>query len=280
MGLVRRTSSKKNLLRASTTNMRGTDMQTFQIFLVDPSQLLREGLRKLLDDPSFAVTGEAATVAEALTKITPDNTPDLMLVDYSADDKQRLEEIKSLRQRMPKMRVVVLTDVLSSVSLAQCFDAGADGYLVKNISSAALKQSLRLVMIGEKVFPTNLASLLVNGKVEARPAPVNDAGMAGLSEREIQILQCLLNGYPNKVIAHHLDITESTVKVHLKGILRKIRATNRTQAAIWALNRGLGAAVTNTSGNRPGVSVAFTAARSAEERTEAGAAGNGARSAR
>jgi two-component system nitrate/nitrite response regulator NarL len=228
---------------APTSNQAGQmTMQTFQIFLVDPSQLLREGLRRLLDDPSFTVSGEAGTLSEALGRITQDGTPDLLLLDYMAEDKQRLEEIRSLRQRLPKMRVVVLTDALSSTTLAQCFDAGADGYLVKNISSIALKQSLRLVMIGEKVFPTNLASLLVNGKVEARPAPIGESGMAGLSEREIQILQCLLNGYPNKVIAHHLDITESTVKVHLKGILRKIRATNRTQAAIWALNRGLGAA--------------------------------------
>jgi two-component system, NarL family, nitrate/nitrite response regulator NarL len=241
-------------------------MQTFKIFLVDPSQLLREGLRRLLDDPAFAVGGESATLAEALGKIAADEAPDLLLLDYSADDKQRLEDIRALRQRCPQMRVVVLTDVLSSVSLAQCFDAGADGYLVKNISSVALKQSLRLVMIGEKVFPTNLASLLVNGKVEARPHAINDAGMAGLSEREIQILQCLLNGYPNKVIAHHLDITESTVKVHLKGILRKIRATNRTQAAIWALNRGLGASAPTPTNNRGAASATLSAAKAAEER--------------
>jgi len=251
---------------------RGTNMQTFQIFLVDPSQLLREGLRRLLDDPSFSVSGEAATLGEALGKITQDGTPDLLLLDYTADDKQRLEEIRTLRQRLPKMRVVVLTDALSSVSLAQCFDAGADGYLVKNISSVALKQSLRLVMIGEKVFPTNLASLLVNGKVEARPAPIGEGGMAGLSEREIQILQCLLNGYPNKVIAHHLDITESTVKVHLKGILRKIRATNRTQAAIWALNRGLGASAP-AAGSRSGAGAPAAAVAKAAEESAAGPAG-------
>lgn len=248
-------------------------MQTFNIFLVDPSQLLREGLRRLLDDPAFTVGGEAATLAEALNKIDADEAPDLLLVDYSADDRQRLEDIRSLRQRFPQMRFVVLTDVLSSVSLAQCFDAGADGYLVKNISSVALKQSLRLVMIGEKVFPTNLASLLVNGKVESRPHTINDAGMAGLSEREIQILQCLLNGYPNKVIAHHLDITESTVKVHLKGILRKIRATNRTQAAIWALNRGLGAAAPPASTSRSGTSAAVNVAARAVEERDTGAAG-------
>lgn len=241
-------------------------MQPVQIFLVDPSQLLREGLRKLLDDPGFSVCGEAVTLSEALGKITEDGPPDLLLLDYAADDKPRLEEIRSLHQRLPKTRVVVLTDALSSNSLAQCFDAGADGYLVKNISSVALKQSLRLVMIGEKVFPTNLASLLVNGKVEARPTPINEAGMAGLSEREIQILQCLLNGYPNKVIAHHLDITESTVKVHLKGILRKIRATNRTQAAIWALNRGLGAAQPNGTGARTGAGIASQ--RGADDRSD------------
>jgi two-component system nitrate/nitrite response regulator NarL len=252
-------------------------MQTFQIVIVDPSQLLREGLRKLLDDPSFSVVGEAATLSEALGKISQDGPPDLMLLDYSADDKQRLEEIRSLRQRLPKMRVVVLTDALSSVSLAQCFDAGADGYLVKNISSVALKQSLRLVMIGEKVFPTNLASLLVNGKVEARPAPIGEGGMAGLSEREIQILQCLLNGYPNKVIAHHLDITESTVKVHLKGILRKIRATNRTQAAIWALNRGLGAAAPVGGGARAGTNAIAQPVPKADERAESAAAASSQR---
>jgi two-component system nitrate/nitrite response regulator NarL len=250
-------------------------MQTFQIFLVDPSQLLREGLRRLLDDPSFTVCGEAATLNDALGKITQEGTPDLLLLDYTTDDKQRLDEIRALRQRLPKMRVVVLTDALSSTSLAQCFDAGADGYLVKNISSVALKQSLRLVMIGEKVFPTNLASLLVNGKVEARPAPIGDSGMAGLSEREIQILQCLLNGYPNKVIAHHLDITESTVKVHLKGILRKIRATNRTQAAIWALNRGLGAATPAQSSRGAQASV-----KAAEERIDPALAASQGRSMR
>jgi two-component system nitrate/nitrite response regulator NarL len=249
-------------------------MQTFQIFIVDPSQLLREGLRRLLDDPSFSVSGEAATLSDALGKINHEGTPDLLLLDFTADDKQRLEEIRALRQRLPKMRVVVLTDALSSTTLAQCFDAGADGYLVKNISSVALKQSLRLVMIGEKVFPTNLASLLVNGKVEARPTPVGESGMAGLSEREIQILQCLLNGYPNKVIAHHLDITESTVKVHLKGILRKIRATNRTQAAIWALNRGLGASAPTPNG-RAGASSGT--AKAADERIDPAVAAGQAR---
>lgn len=248
-------------------------MQAFQIFLIDPSQLLREGLRKLLDDPGFSVCGEAATLSEAIDKVNPDRMPDLFLVDYSNEDKQRLDEIRSLRQRFPQTKVVVLTDSLSSSSLAHCFDAGADGFLVKNISSMALKQSLHLVMIGEKVFPTNLASLLVNGKVESRPAPINDAGMAGLSEREIQILQCLLNGYPNKVIAHQLDITESTVKVHLKGILRKIRATNRTQAAIWALNRGLGAAPTVAPQRGAGAPITPLQQQKAQENGAEGPAG-------
>jgi CheY-like chemotaxis protein len=76
-------------------------MQTFQIFLVDPSQLLREGLRRLLDDPSFSVCGEAATLSDALGKITQEGTPDLLLLDYTTDDKQRLDEIRALRQRMP-----------------------------------------------------------------------------------------------------------------------------------------------------------------------------------
>jgi len=120
--------------------------------------------------------------------------------------------------------------------LMQVLDAGVDGYLLNNMSSEALIHSLSLVMAGETVFPTELADILRqagNGLSHGIGASVN-----GLTPREIEILQCLIQGDANKVIANRLDITEATVKVHLKALLKKIRASNRTQAAIWAIENG------------------------------------------
>ncbi len=93
--------------------------------------------------------------------------------------------------------------------------------------------------MGEKVFPTHLAQLLVSSRGDELGQDVPPR-RKGLSQREVQILRCLLNGNSNKMIANHLNITEATVKVHLKSLLRKINASNRTQAAIWALNNGIG----------------------------------------
>ncbi len=122
--------------------------------------------------------------------------------------------------------------------------AGAHGYLIKDISVEALLQSLLLVMLGEKVFPTHLATLLVNGMPNTAPASIVTSH--GLTERECQVLRCLVQGDSNKMIANRLNITEATIKVHMKSLLRKINATNRTQAAIWALNNGLGPSVAPT----------------------------------
>jgi two-component system, NarL family, nitrate/nitrite response regulator NarL len=113
-------------------------------------------------------------------------------------------------------------------------NAGADGYLMKDVSPEALLQSLELVMMGEKVFPTNLAAMLF--ELNNASSPVNS--VRGLSPREQEILRALVTGSSNKLIAIKLGITEATVKVHLKTLLRKIDVNNRTQAAIWAMNNG------------------------------------------
>ena len=137
---------------------------------------------------------------------------------------------------LPKSRLVILAGELETKRLKTALEAGIDGYLMSDLSPDALIQSLRLVMLGEKVFPTHLAALLISGQTDnivAMPGTPR-----GLSEREMQILRHLLKGDSNKMIANRLGITEATVKVHLKTVLRKIGAANRTQAAIWALNHG------------------------------------------
>jgi two-component system nitrate/nitrite response regulator NarL len=118
-------------------------------------------------------------------------------------------------------------------ALRDAMNAGANGYLMKDVSPEALIQSLELVIMGEKVFPTNLASMLLD-----MSAITPQHSIRGLSPREQEILQSLVTGASNKLIAIKLGITEATVKVHLKTLLRKIDVNNRTQAAIWAMNNG------------------------------------------
>ncbi len=206
-------------------------------FLVGRNKLFQEGLKSLLSGSLFEVVGEADDVGQVHASLG-DQTPSIVLLDVSAEPEHAADDLIHLRGALPEAKIVVLTESLYSQTLAACLGAGAHGYLIKDISVDALLQSLRLVMLGEKVFPTHLAALLVNGMADT--APARKATSHGLSEREGQVLQCLVQGDSNKMIANRLHITEATIKVHMKSLLRKINATNRTQAAIWALKNGLG----------------------------------------
>ncbi len=215
-------------------------MDPVNVFLIDTNKLFREGMKRLFEDSPFKVEGEASSLREAAPAIeTADTPPALILIDLASGNEEEVEALRLLRAQQPKLRIVILTSELCTRRLSAALGAGADGYLMKDIAYESLMQSLRLVMMGEKVFPTHLAELLISGRPEeiGVEAPVR---RKGLSQREVQILRCLLSGNSNKMIANHLSITEATVKVHLKSLLRKINASNRTQAAIWALNNGIG----------------------------------------
>jgi two-component system nitrate/nitrite response regulator NarL len=213
-------------------------MDTIAIAVVDTSRLFREGLRQLLEGSRFNIEAEAASAADVLRLAERSVHPKIILLDAGSDS-GAFETIKQLRATFAQARIVVLTGQLSSQALAQALEAGADGYLLKDMSPAALAEFLDLVLIGEKVFPTQLATLLATQRLGPDRDLIQVAPLsAGLSEREAAILSCLVRGYPNKVIADRLRITEASVKVHLKSVLRKIHVSNRTQAAIWAINNG------------------------------------------
>ena len=212
-------------------------MDSITTFLIDSNKLFREGMKLLFDGTPFQVVGEAGSVREGIGSAGA--VPALVLVDTVSGSEEEVEAMRALRAEHPGLRIVVLTSDLCTRRLSGALGAGADGYLMKDIACESLMQSLKLVMMGEKVFPTHLAELLVSGRTEEIGAEV-PARRKGLSQREVQILRCLLNGNSNKLIANHLGITEATVKVHLKSLLRKINASNRTQAAIWAMNNGIG----------------------------------------
>jgi two-component system nitrate/nitrite response regulator NarL len=214
-------------------------MTSSHTILIEPNRLFRQGLKHLLSGTCFEVGAEFNSVELAFEAGETAGTPDLVISGQPVKDEA---DLRALREAFPTARIVVLADALSVDVLRAAMGGGADGFLIKTVSPEALIQSFQLVMLGEKVFPTNLAAMLLD--LNSTPSPLNS--IRGLSPREIEILQALVTGASNKMIAYKLGITEDTVKVHLKMLVRKIDVNNRTQAAIWAMNNGFtadGAAV-------------------------------------
>ncbi|WP_029010462.1 LuxR C-terminal-related transcriptional regulator [Azospirillum halopraeferens] len=211
-------------------------MPGVSIALIDVNNLFRQGLKALFAERNFHISKEASSLAAALRVVPEGDAPQVILIDpVGIGDAAEL--VRSLKAACPQARMVLLTGKLDTGIMTKAIEAGADGFLMKDISIEALTQSLRLVMMGEKVFPSPLAALLISGRLNVADTGL-PASHKGVSQREAQILRCLQNGNSNKVIAGHLGITEATVKVHLKSLLRKIDASNRTQAAIWGINNG------------------------------------------
>lgn len=226
------------------------DQQRF-VFHIDRNRLFQEGLKSLLAGSPFQITGQAFTVEDASFDNLSDPSEsnwEIIILDpaHCAGECACVEELMDIvkSSSSPPPKVVILTDEVELSTLAASLSLGVSGYLLKDISSEALKRSLDLITSGEKVFPSFLAELLINAPV------INDSAISmstfmdtmegkTLSPREKEILSHLTKGPSNKEIANFLDIAEGTVKVHLKGILKKIGVHNRTQAAIWAYQNGL-----------------------------------------
>lgn len=208
--------------------------------LVSLHDISREGLHRILSADGFNILVSCQNVARVVEAgIDPDCS---VVIDIQDRDAQ-LEAIKAIALAFPHAKIAVLVEQFEMASLIDCFDAGADGYIVKSLSSQPLVAALRLVTLGQKVLPSELADLLGrNGLDHAVSSGTieHEIADANLSARERDVLCCLMAGYSNKVIARQLEVCEATVKVHVKAILRKLDVSNRTQAAMWASQRGFG----------------------------------------
>lgn len=214
--------------------------QVINTSLVCGSSLAKEGLKRILNEDGFTLKHSFESCASLLGDCSHSfESHELVLIDINSTDELD-GDIARLKAKSPEAGIVVLADAFDFATLVEAFRAGADGYILKEIDYQSFLESLRLVALGEKVFPGELVKHLPDlgampGMVQSDAAQLFDL----LSEREIETLRCLIMGYPNKVIAYRLDISEATVKVHVKAILRKLGVQNRTQAAIWAVNHGL-----------------------------------------
>ena len=210
--------------------------EPIHVNIIGRNEIVREGLKRILADQDFYVDCAVSCVDDLDMEIEPS----VIIVDVNDID-EGLCVCADVRERCPKPRIVIMTDGYSMEDVSRAFATGdVDGYLVKEISCDPLAGALRLTALGEKVLPSQIASSLASAPACAI-SRCWDTGASGtnLSAREVDILRCLVDGEPNKVISRRLNIADATVKVHIKAILRKLRVRNRTQAAIWAVSRGL-----------------------------------------
>ncbi|HEV7371153.1 response regulator transcription factor [Arenibaculum sp.] len=216
---------------------------TWSAMLVDGDRLFCAALAALLKGGAFNVDAECGSLGEAVNQVRLGRRPDIILLSLHPANGSLAEDrsaIVLLRDRLPDCRIVALGADVGTETMTAALKAGVDGCLHKSMSCEALQQALHLVMLGEAVFPSDVADLLVGTALnETRDEAHAEPGGAELSKRELEILRCLLAGQSNKAIARNLSITESTVKMHFKNVMRKIRAQNRTQAAVWAIQHGL-----------------------------------------
>jgi DNA-binding NarL/FixJ family response regulator len=239
-----------------------TTRQSFITVLVGPSELLREGLSRILDAAKFRVLFSAACVHDILQKPLPQRRPILLIIDVGGTDADaEFAQIAEFKAIYPTSHVVVLADHCRSTDIVSAFHAGADGYLTKVAAYDTFIKALELVMLGQTVLPAETSTSIQDIRHGLKHDAVadeltkvavkvehEDQELSILSSRENCILRRLIEGESNKAIAREINIAEATVKVHVKAILRKIRVRNRTQAAVWAMNHGM---LTSASGNAP-----------------------------
>jgi two-component system, NarL family, nitrate/nitrite response regulator NarL len=207
------------------------------VAVVEADPIYREGLLHVMSGAGFQTAAACSSVEQLLAAPAGDLDRLLILVDFGQEMWNVGTDVASLRRKFPNCKVVILADNGSERFLVQALQAGVDGLLVRPIGCDALVKSLELVMLGERIFPAHFIRVLAS---ETPAAPVHageqNRALEKLSARELDVLQELSSGSPNKIIARRFGITEATVKVHVKAILRKISARNRTEAAIWARN--------------------------------------------
>lgn len=224
--------------------------QPIRLVVVDDHTLFRRGLIALLSqDTRFVVVSEAADAGEAL-RCAHRDAPDVILLDNHLPGVRGVDTIAALKEAAPEARVMMVTVSEDEADLAAALRAGADGYLLKTIESEDLGDSIVRLVAGHSVVSPQMTNKLVAafrsqpggvsaGAVAVATGPDEADALASLSPREREILALIARGDSNKAIARELGIAETTVKIHVQHILRKLQLSSRVQAAVYATERGV-----------------------------------------
>jgi two-component system, NarL family, nitrate/nitrite response regulator NarL len=215
-------------------------MNPIRVLIVDDHTLFRSGIKLLLQrQEGFEVVGEAGDGLEGV-KRAKQLEPDVVLLDLHMPGTSGLEAIPLLREEVPRAEVIMLTVSEDAEDLLDALRAGARGYLLKNIETDFLLDSIRRAVNGESVMSSQMAGKLADAmRIGKKGAGSTETGLEKLTPREREIIVMLARGISNKEIARALDLAESTVKIHVQGILRKLNLSSRVQAAVYAVEHGL-----------------------------------------
>jgi len=205
-----------------------SNKQQIRVFSVDDHPLLREGIATLVNNqPDMVLVGEASTGAEAIQQFKQ-HMPDVTLLDLRLPDMSGIDVLIAIRSEFSAARIVMLTTFEGDVEVQRALQAGARGYLLKNMPPVELLDVIRQVHDGKKRIPPEIASQLLEHLSDE-----------GLTEREVEVLREVADGNRNREIAERLFISEETVKVHIKHIMEKLGAADRTQAVAIGVRRGI-----------------------------------------
>jgi NarL family two-component system response regulator LiaR len=213
-----------------------------RLMIVDDHAIVREGLRTLLEEaPDLEIVGEASDGPRAVEQALA-LKPDVMLLDLVLPGLNGIGVTQRVRQALPECRVLLLTSFAEDQNVVAAMQAGAAGYLLKDVLQGDLLNAIHQVMQGEPVLHPEAQRKLINHLTRPQPpapAPSPAGRLADLTEREHDVLRLIAQGRSNREIADQLHITEGTVKGHVSNILSKLHLQDRTQAALFAVRSGL-----------------------------------------
>jgi len=208
------------------------------IIIVDDHEVVRKGLRGYLETlPEFNVVAEAASGDEALTLVA-EFIPDVVLMDLIMPGMDGVETTRRVKKISPRTQVVVLTSYHEDIHIFPALKAGAVAYILKDMTMDKLAAAIQRAVNGETTLHPLVAERVLSN-LRGEGGADNAAFLAGLTDREMEVLKLIANGLSNSQIAEKLVITENTVKGHVSNILSKLHLLDRTQAAVYAWQKGI-----------------------------------------
>ncbi|MGI9425806.1 MAG: LuxR C-terminal-related transcriptional regulator [Hyphomicrobiaceae bacterium] len=220
-------------------------MKANWIIVVEPNELMRQGLFSVLSNSAHANCAAFETIEEMETNIDPEARDAIFLVNLGREDGIVKRGIRMLKSRHQTSTVVLLSKTFSRSHFHNAIKAGASGYVLTSTCCDAIVKSLEVISFGLPIIPDEALDFVDDDEIrtvsDEPPCKARQSTLPPglLSDRELLVLRCLSSAMSNKLIARECNICEATVKVHVKAILRKIKGKNRTEAAIWALDQGL-----------------------------------------
>jgi DNA-binding NarL/FixJ family response regulator len=205
-----------------------TELAKIKIFAVDDHPLMQQGIANVIrNQPDMILAAEASNGRQAIEKFREHN-PDITLMDLRLPDMSGIDAMVAIRSQFPEARIIILTTFAGDVEISRALELGAYGYVLKTMTPKEIVEVIRQVYSGKKKLPPDIVASLAEHLSDEK-----------LTEREAEVLQQVAGGNRNRDIAKKLFITEETVKKHIKHIMEKLGATDRTQAVAMGVRRGI-----------------------------------------